>query len=230
MRIGSSKNNLHSSEYPLLACLWLLCAWTVGCGGPGQSVKSSKHPLVAQYTLTTPCSGQFAVEFGPDTSYGRTTSTFPTAGFAGATSIYVAGMKASTTYHMRSQVQCNDGWKQATDDLTFKTGPLPNTPFPTIAVSRPNSSSESPENPGIELIDVISPNDNYIQALFTDRDGNPIWFYPMEPNYSPETIKFLPNGGLIFSLVNGPDSRLREVDLAGNTIRELDITELQQRT
>jgi len=135
-------------------------------------------------------------------------------------------MKASTTYHMRSQVQCDEWLEEATDDLTFKTGPLPNSPFPTIAVQSANPSSESPENPGIEMIDVISPNDNYVQALFTDRDGNPIWYYPLEPNYSPETIKFLPNGGLIFSLVNGPDSRLREVDLGGNTIRELDITEL----
>jgi arylsulfate sulfotransferase len=229
MRIGSSKKTLQSSKYLVLICLWQLCTWTIACSGPGQSVERTQNPLVAQYTLTTPCSGQFAVEFGPDTSYGRTTSPFAIAGFSSGTSIYVAGMKASTTYHMRSQVQCNNGRTETTDDLTFKTGPLPGTPFPTIAVSRPNPSSESPENPGIEMIDVISPNDNYVQALFTDRDGNPIWYYPMEPNFSPETIKFLPNGGLIFSLVNGSDSRLREVDLGGNTIRELDITDLQQR-
>ena len=62
------------------------------------------------------------------------------------------------------------------------------------------------------MIDVISPNDPLMQAFFTDRDGNPIWYY-LTPNSNPETIKFLPNGHLIFSLVDGPDSQLREVDL-----------------
>lgn len=128
------------------------------------------------------------------------------------TSLYVAGMKASTTYHMRSQIQCADGAKQTSDDKTFTTGPLPSVAFPTLTITRPNPSASSPENPGIELIDVISPNDPLMQAFFTDRDGNPIWYY-LTPNSNPETIKFLPNGHLIFSLVDGPDSQLREVDL-----------------
>ncbi len=213
----------------LLIVLLTLCALSVGCSGSFESVSATQHPLVAQYSLASHCSGQVRVEFGPDLFYGRSTSAVATHGWFHPSNIFVAGMKASTTYHMRSQTQCKDGATRSGDDFIFRTGPLPDTPFPTLTVTRPNPSAESPENAGIELIDIIAPNDPSMQAIFADRDGNPIWYYPMAPNFSPETIKFLPNGNLIFSLVNGPDSLLREVDLAGNTIRELDLTALQQK-
>jgi arylsulfate sulfotransferase len=215
---------------------------TVACGGakfndpPGvanASVSPTQNPLVAQYTVTSAlgCAGQVMVEFGPDTSYGRTTAWYPATATSQTSTILVAGMRASTTYHMRAQAQalCSGGTSSFVGpDLTFTTGPLPSNGFPALAVTRPNPSSSSPENPGIELVDVISPNDVLTQAFFTDRDANPIWFYAT-PNYNPETIKFLPNGHLIFSLVNGSDSLLREVDLAGNTIREMDISGLQEK-
>lgn len=202
-----------------------LCLPTIACGVPQDT--HTQNPLVAKYTVASPCAGQFMVEFGPDTSYGRNTSWYPTPGEYRLTSLYVAGMKASTRYHMRYQIQCDSGKTLTGDDRTFTTGPLP-IAFPTLTVTRPNPSASSPENPGIELIDIISPGDSLMQAFFTDRDGAPIWFYET-PNNSPETIKFLPNGHLIFSLVNGPDSLLREVDLAWNTIREMDISALAQK-
>jgi len=169
------------------------------------------------------------VEFGPDRSYGRNTAPVTTRSWFHPASVFVAGMKASTAYHMRSQTQCSDGVRRTGDDLIFRTGPLPDTPFPTLTVSRPNPSPESPENAGIEMINIIAPNNTYMQAIFTDRDGNPIWYYPMPPDYSPQTIKLLGNGNMIICMVNGPNSLLREVDLAGNTIRELDIKALQQK-
>src|ERR1700679_1713502 len=90
----------------------------VGCGeGPyvipagifATSVSSTQNPMVASYAVTTvlDCAGQVMVEFGPDTSYGRTTAWYPTPGYYYKTSILVAGMKASTTYHMRAVAQCS---------------------------------------------------------------------------------------------------------------------------
>jgi hypothetical protein len=71
-----------------------------------------------------------------------------------------------------------------------------------------------------------------MQALFTDRDGVPIWYYDVgvvSGNY-PYTMKPLSNGNIIFNIsnLNGGTSFLREVDLAGNTIRELKSSDLEQ--
>jgi arylsulfate sulfotransferase len=214
----------------------ILCVLLAGCGtGSGDNPKifhvalaSTPHPMVAQYTVGSGCSGQVMVEFGPDTNYGRTTAWYPITAGKDLT-IQVAGMRASTTYHMRSQRQCS-GNTTASDDATFTTGAPPSKPFPALQISRPNPAVSPSENPGIELVDTIGPTSNQIQAFFTDRDGNPIWYYDVDPNYYPFTFKLLPNGDFLFSMDNNNgDSFLREVDLAGNNIRELGIQTLQQR-
>ncbi|MFZ0759651.1 MAG: aryl-sulfate sulfotransferase, partial [Candidatus Sulfotelmatobacter sp.] len=190
-------------------------------------VQGTQNPLVAQYTLASPCAGQAMVEFGPDTTYGRSTSWYPTQS-SQKTTILVAGMKASTTYHMMAQVQCIDSvW--SSQDLTFTTGPLPATPFPTLTVTRPNPSLSSTENPGIEMIDIIGPTLGIIQGFFTDRDANPIWYYDVGKNSYPFTFKLLPNGHFIFSIATPTTTLLREVDLAGNTIREMTVEALAQK-
>ena len=236
--------NLAPLQPYLLFSIFTLCGFTIACGSakfndpPGiaaTAVANTQNPLVANVTVTAGlggCPGQTMVEFGPDTSYGRSTAWYRTVPATPNSTIIVAGMRASTTYHMRAHVQslCTGETKSFVGrDITFTSGPLPSMAFPTLAVTRPNPSDSSPENPGIELVDVISPNDNLMQAFFTDRDANPIWYYQLAPTYVPETIKFLPNGHLIFSLDGATDSLLREVDLAGHTIREMDVTALRQK-
>jgi|SRR5579872_383170 arylsulfate sulfotransferase len=192
------------------------------------SVSATQNPMVAQYTVGSGCSGQVTVEFGTDTTYGRTTAWYPISALQPLT-IQVAGMRASTTYHMRSDRQCS-GTTVTSPDSTFTTGAPPSMPFPALQISRPDPSPSVSENPGVELIDTVAPTSNQIQAFFTDRDGNPIWYYNVDPGYFPYTYKLLPNGHFLFSMANqGGDSLIREVDLAGNNIRELDITVLQQR-
>ena len=63
-----------------------------------------------------------SVQFGLDTTYGLTTWTQPTGQFGGAVSLYVAGMKQSTIYHMRGVVQFADGTQFNDADQTFTTG------------------------------------------------------------------------------------------------------------
>src|ERR1700730_13087045 len=71
---------------PHIAPLLILCGLTLACGGgnttPHMSgaVAQSQNPLVAQYTLTSSCTGPGLVEFGPDANYGRTTAWYPVAG------------------------------------------------------------------------------------------------------------------------------------------------------
>lgn len=187
------------------------------------SVQSTSNPLVAQVSVSSPCPGQAMVEFGTDTTYGRNTAWYPV--FASSpTQILVAGMRASTTYHMRTQVQCPDGVYPG-NDLTFATGALPTLPFPSLTVTRPDPSSSSPENPGVEAVAVIGPQN---PLVVTDRDANPIWYYDVGQGNSPTMFKLLSNGHILALLGSPTTTMLREIDLAGNVIRQIDILTLDQ--
>lgn len=224
----------------LLFAILTLCSSVIACGGGrfndptgigATSVASTRNPLVAQYTIATGlgCPGQVMVEFGPDTSYGRSTAWYPVSAAYQTSTILVAGMRASTTYHMRAQAQsqCSGNTSTfASGDLTFTTGPLPSINFPTLAVTRPNPSATSPENPGIEMVNVTA---NGTPALFTDRDAIPIWYYDVGQGNSAVPFKLLPNGHILLNVSNPTDTTLREVDLSGNTIREIDTFTLQRK-
>jgi arylsulfate sulfotransferase len=236
-------NRLRSGAWFALTGIVLSLA-SAGCGtgdpyaDPSTSIASTQNPLVAQVKVTLPRRGGSAwVEFGTDTTYGRQTSvTTRTTESGQILNVLVAGMRPKTNYHMRTHVDWygTDSWTD--QDRTFTTGPLPSNPFPTLVVTRPNPSLSSTENPGIELVDLIdvTGKTHMIQALFTDRDGHPIWYYDTDVSQGgfPYTMKLLPNGHMLFSVsgyVFGSGfSLLREVDLAGNTIREMSNAQLLQ--
>ena len=234
------RNVLRANIHVLLATL-TACSLTVGCGTgstvgkfPMASVTGTQSPLVANVTVSSPCAGQAMVEFGPDTSYGRNTASYPLPGSLQKISIQVAGMRASTTYHMRAQVSCPGGSGNS-DDFTFTTGALPaSPPFPALQVSRPagTNAASSGESPGIEMIDGINfAASPMMTAFFTDRDGNVIWYYPLDSSYDSQGIKLAPNGHILLNLTSFTvqNSQLREIDLAGNEIRRLDISTLAQK-
>jgi arylsulfate sulfotransferase len=216
--------------------LLAFCSLTLACGGgmnsappPAVSVASTQHPLVAQVSVASACGGQAMVEFGPDTSYGRTTASYPISGGYQKITILVAGMRASTPYHLRAQVQCLDA-TLTSPDMTFTTGPLPSTTLPSLHVTRPSPSSSSPENPGIELVDVIAQATTpIIGTLFTDRDANPIWYYDSGAGTYAYPFKLLSNGHVLLNIYGPEDTTLREIDLAGNIIRDMDIYTLQRK-
>src|SRR6516164_4756720 len=78
----------------------VLCGLWTACGGsstPGTAIVAiakTQNPLVAQYSLSTNCAGQAMVEFGPNTSYGRSTALYGMVA-GSTTNILVAGMRAS---------------------------------------------------------------------------------------------------------------------------------------
>src|SRR5215469_4423910 len=98
----------------ILASTIIVIGATTGCvGAPfGSKVTPTQHPLVARYSVSITGAAQVWVEFGPDTNYGRQTSQFSSAGSGIDTAlgidevqILVAGMKASTLYHMRAHAR-----------------------------------------------------------------------------------------------------------------------------
>jgi hypothetical protein len=105
---------------------------TVHVVAPGQ-VSATANTQVALYSISPGAAGNVSVQFGPDLNYGLKTWTQPVPQAGGAVSLFVAGMKANSTYHLRGVVQFSDGTQFMDPDQTFLTGsPPPGQPI-TIA-------------------------------------------------------------------------------------------------
>jgi len=202
-----------------------------GCGSgivdsPITTVASTGNPQVAQYTINHLQPGTTAwVEFGPDTNYGRQTSTVTGSGTGGQTiNILVAGMLAQTTYHMRAHVDWQGGsWVDG--DHTFTTAAPTTTTVAQMSVSQPNSGTSEAVTPapGVELLSLLPPMGTHLaQAVVTDLHGNVIWYCPFNLEATP--IKPMPNGDFI--TLGTQD--LIEVDLACNTIRDVSLAQVNQ--
>jgi hypothetical protein len=135
-------------------------------------VTATANPQVATYSIYLPAPGRASVDFGPDTNYGLMTweQSTPSPN-GGQVSVYVAGMRARTRYHMRAQLTLDDGSTLTDIDQTFTTG----TPPGTALVSTSTSGGQIPQQ-GIELFDTLTPNEA-AQAFATDLQGNVIWTY-----------------------------------------------------
>ena len=218
---GSSQTNYATSIVSVIA--------------PG-TVTATANPQVASYSIYLPSGGSVYVEFGPSTAYGLPTSMQLTPSTTGGqVTVLVAGMRGSTAYHMRARVVLNNGATLADADQTFTTG----APPVTGPVAITTSANITPQ-PGVELFDTLQPYEP-AQAFVTDLSGNVIWTYtytgPKDDLVYP--IKLLPNGHFLALisyassiLVKGaqiqPGSldEVREVDLAGNTIRSITEAEV----
>jgi arylsulfate sulfotransferase len=204
-----------------VATVWVLA--------PG-TVSTTNNPLVAQYSMTVPDGGSIRVDFGPNTSYGLNTWTRPAPSGGGFVNMLVAGMRASSPYHMRANVDLPGGLQFQDADHTFQTGAPPAGRIPQITAQTPGSLTP---NPGVELLALsnFQTTTNPLQALVTDLQGNVIWYYDLSPTgadpRTPFPIKLMTNGDMLVNAY-GPGA-LREIDLAGNTIREMSVTELNTR-
>lgn len=213
-------------------------------------VTSTANPQVASYTLNLPDPGSMTVNFGPSTSYGFPTSA-QTATTSGALPLLVAGMLGNTQYHMQATAVLTDTLPGGqtlsatfTDtDHTFTTG----KPFTTSAVTAGPLNGATPQ-PGIELFDTAQPQ-SQAMAFATDLNGNVIWTYSYAqtgtggngtPQDFVQPVELLPNGHFLVqisylssiplhkgqSVQPATLDEVREVDLAGTTIRDVKATQV----
>lgn len=199
------------------------------------TVSATKNAQVAAYSMSAPLGSSVRVAFGPTTSYGLTTWAQPAPQSGGTVNIFVAGMRTNTTYHMQAVITAADGTNITDTDHTFTTGGLPNATneLPQFSVSRPSGLSPQP---GVELIAFTGAQPT---AVVTDLAGNIIWSYTNEGVLGEFTqpVRMLPNGNLL--MVIGPNSSLqspagglnvvREINLAGETVREISLATLNSR-
>jgi arylsulfate sulfotransferase len=205
-------------------------------------VAGTNNPQVASYTVTVAKAASVTIEYGRDTNYGLRTWTVDSPEAGGAVPILVAGMLANSVYHMRADVAYKDGTTATDVDHTFTTGSIPAKI--TAQFTATTTSGLTPQ-PGIELVDGVSPN--LPTLLATDLEGHIIWTYPFNDEVvgagastltQLQGMQQLDNGDLL--LVCGPSSSaplagpvdptipnvVREIDLAGDTVRQLTMTAL----
>jgi arylsulfate sulfotransferase len=194
---------------------------------PGQ-LSSTANPQVALYTVSPAGAANVLVQFGIDANYALTTWTQPVTQ-GGTASLFVAGMKANTPYHVRGLVNFADGTQFTDTDHTFMTGAMPATQMPAMtATTTPGMAPQS----GVEQLDLLAGGTALSPVAITDLGGNILWsYYPgatlaaLQVNPS----KLLPNGHILVNFSGSPDganSVLQEVDLSGTVIWQMTTADL----
>lgn len=196
------------------------------------SVAATQNPLVASYSLVIPTGASAQVQFGPDTTYGFPTS-FVQSATGGTVTILVAGMRASTTYHMQAVIDLPDGSQLLDTDHTFTTGSIPADQLPNLTATFAGVGTPSP---GVELFSLFPESAaNLLSTVATDLEGNVIWYYNLSSYFFPEPVKPMPNGHMLVNVMpDGPpqgpqgSNQVLEVDLAGNIINTATIPAVNQ--
>ncbi len=197
--------------------------------GNSAVVSPMANPLVALYSATPSPGGSMYVQFaeqGPTLSW-QNTSPLPIIP-GESTNFIVAGMLPNTTYLMRDVL--DDGAISA--PVPFTTGSLPSdVQFPTFNVLQPPAA-------GVDLsknlifhagFNVGPATINTANTLATDLNGNVVWYYDPVANGFRGYAQNIEPGGTVMMLgghavgVAAGYDTLRQVDLAGDTLRETNI-------
>jgi arylsulfate sulfotransferase len=191
-------------------------------------VTPTAHPLVALFSAP-PCpqDSQFRVAFHAegDEAVSRT-PVQPCRGSI-SSNAYVAGMRADTEYRMRSEV-ITDGKVTSSDYLPFHTGMLDGD-FAPVVVTVPAAKPDNSEPVIIYSAVSMGPG---VRPFATDLQGRVIWYLR-----SADWITRVLPGGRFLVLADGANSVnntrdiqvLKEVDLAGNVIRETNIGRIAEQ-
>ncbi|MFI5057701.1 MAG: aryl-sulfate sulfotransferase [Candidatus Acidiferrales bacterium] len=194
-------------------------------------VTPTQNPQVARYTVVPPSGATVTIDFGTDTAYDLHTWAVPAPLDGSPVSILVAGMRAFATYHMRARINLPGGSQSLDSDHVFTTGGLPLQRLPRVAVTH----LTGPEpNPGIELADMVSltpiPSTSPVGTVAFDLNGNLIWFDDLQDGVQLDSsfpFKLLPNGNFLMVLIGG-FAGVREINLAGETISQFSVADVNQ--
>ncbi len=200
---------------------------------PG-TVSVTANPQVALYSINLPFPGSVTVNFGLTTSYGMKTWT-QTAAVAGPVNLYVAGMLPLSTYHLQATINLPNGIDVKDADLVFTT--QDSLLHPQLAVA---TTPGAVPQPGVEELTFIEGTTDGLAV--TDLAGNILWSYvPANPGTGNQIqgAKLLPNGHFLITIgqasnlalsttdfSQGTIDSIREIDLAGNIIRQITTTDL----
>jgi PKD repeat protein len=202
--------------------------------GSAAVITATTNPLVALYSAPPSSQATVFVEFraaGSNSAWQRTNPLTIVPGTS--TNFFVAGLLPHTAYEMRHVL--SDGTTSAS--LTFTTGNLSATSiFPSVTVPQPpGPGSDLSQGMVFYSLAYVSFDPADVEALATDLAGNVVWYYDKArsgfTSASPTTL--VPGGTVLLmgqtpGHPNGPGGEgaydvIREVDLAGNTVRETNM-------
>jgi hypothetical protein len=193
-------------------------------------ITPTANPLVALFSVPPGPRGMVHVEFALASSHPAWRSINDMPSVRGkSTNFLVAGMLPDTTYEMRYVL--SDGTTSA--PLLFTTGAIPST------VKLPTFTVVQPPGPGSDLQQDLlfqqlgNPPAGFPNPYVTDLAGHVVWYYDLSQagfhGVPAMGADLLPGGTM---LVTGADSRalfptaqdvLREIDLAGDPVRETNL-------
>jgi arylsulfate sulfotransferase len=187
------------------------------------------NPLVALYSAPPTSAGSEFVQFSVagDSPSWRNTNTLPVVP-GKSTNFFVAGMLPNTTYEMRDVRSDGTG---STPRL-FTTGALPTTlTFPSFTIQQPPAPGSDLDQDmlfhGLSQSPSNTPN-----PLATDLQGRVVWYYDISQSGFTRTYpgqNLVPGGTVLLLGVDryaaspGTLDVLREIDLAGNVVRETNV-------
>jgi hypothetical protein len=210
-------------------------------------VSATQHPLVALYSVPSCSKGkEVRVQFrlkGGDCWYST-----PFKPLQGKKSVnfLVAGMKAEETYELRHEV-VSGGKNRVSESLCFKTGTSEIPPWDFNATLGPQTGTSLSD--GVILHAILFGGEGQYLGLgcpvATDLDGNVVWYYkePLDlANYAGSFLMSFPpsvSGTLLVPMARPPipgllpgpirGQLLREIDLAGNFIRETNVERINEQ-
>jgi Arylsulfotransferase (ASST) len=192
-------------------------------------ITPTANPLVALYSVPPGPAGTVHVDFsvaGGQPSW-RSTNELPSVP-GESTNFLVAGMLPNTSYQI--QYVRSDG--TTSSPLVFTTGSLPSTlVFPTFTVRQPPGSGSDVDQDMLFHQLTSSPN-NVPNPLATDLTGRIVWYYDVSQSGFTRTYpgqSLVPGGTVLvlgvdhYAPLPGTLDVLREIDLAGNVVRETNI-------
>jgi arylsulfate sulfotransferase len=186
-------------------------------------VTPTSHPLVALFSAPPcPAGSQFRVAFHAAGEESITRTPPQPCQPSLTNNVYVAGMRAETKYELRQELS-NGGGVKSDKWLPFQTGMLDGNFLPvTIAIPRTGASVATEP---VLIYSAIALGGG-VRPFATDLQGRVIWYLR-----SADSITRVIPGGRFLVLADGPNSVnntkeeqvLRELDLAGNIVRETNV-------
>ncbi len=199
-------------------------------------VAKTANPLVALFSAPSCAAGSLMrVSFQPQTGTAPAAVTGWTGCHPPATmSFEIAGMYPKTAYNMHTQIKTGSKITNGSTTLTFTTGALPSAiVFPAFKAITAGTDSTNPVV--LHNMFQVAGGTTYPDVA-TDLHGSIIWYYYAHDSTHSEIITRPLTGGGFITIQDDPawtsavvnQQFLRQIDLAGNIVRETNIGALQQ--
>ncbi len=206
--------------------------------GTNPVVVPTSNALVALFSAPSCASGStMRVHFQKTGSSAATTTNWANCNSSNTMTFEIAGMYPSSSYQLYSQTKTGSTTVNG-PTITFTTGALPSSiPFPNFkTIVKAGAHTDTTDWILLHNLIQLGGGTRYPDVA-TDLSGKIVWYYyPNDISNSGLLVRPLPNGGAL-TIENGnvwnPASTeqqlLRQIDLAGNIVRETNTGIIQQQ-